>query len=114
QSTETAPYQPVIRSSENWTVREEKLYTPFTLDVWQENAIRAIKTGKSIVVQGPPGTSKSQLICNLMADAIASGKKVLLVSQKRAALDVVYRRLKEIDLGNFLGLVHDFRNDRRG
>lgn len=94
-------------------VREEKLYTPFTLDVWQENAIRVVKTGQSIVVQGPPGTGKSQLICNLMADAIASGKRVLLVCQKRAALDVVYKRLKEIDLENFLGLVHDFRNDRR-
>lgn len=114
KSSEPVPYQTVIRSQENWTVREEKLYTPFTLDVWQENAIRAIKTGKSIVVQGPPGTGKSQLICNLMADAIASGKRVLMVSQKRAALDVVYKRLKEIELGNFLGLVHDFRNDRRG
>lgn len=98
----------------NWALKEEKLYTPFTIDAWQENAIRAVKTGKSIVVQGPPGTGKSQLICNLMADAIASGKRVLLVCQKRAALDVVYKRLKETDLGNFLGLVHDFRNDRRG
>src|SRR5690606_27575561 len=42
-----------------------------------------------------------------------SGKKVLVVCQKRAALDVVYRRLQEIDMDDFLGLVHDFRNDRR-
>ncbi len=100
------------RASNN-TISEEKLYTPFVLDAFQENAIKTIKQGKSIVIQGPPGTGKSQLICNLLADAIASGKKALLVCQKRAALDVVYDRLKGIELGDFLGLVHDFRNDRK-
>ncbi|HYG18022.1 MAG TPA: AAA domain-containing protein, partial [Ohtaekwangia sp.] len=95
------------------SIREEKLFTPFTLDAYQENAIRMVKQGQSIVVQGPPGTGKSQLICNLLADAIASGKRALLVCQKRAALDVVYDRLKKIDLGDFLGLVHDFRDDRK-
>lgn len=94
-------------------VKEEKIYTPFNLDAYQENAIRAVKNGQSIVVQGPPGTGKSQLICNLMADAIASGKRALLVCQKRAALDVVYNRLRSKDLGDFIGLVHDFRNDRK-
>lgn len=94
-------------------IREEKLYMPFETDAWQENAIKRIKASKSIVVQGPPGTGKSQLICNLVADAVASGKKVLVVCQKRAALDVVYRRLQEIDMDDFLGLVHDFRNDRK-
>jgi len=94
-------------------LKEEKLHTPFTLDAYQENAIRAVKSGQSIVVQGPPGTGKSQLICNLMADAIASGKRALLVCQKRAALDVVYNRLQEKQLGDFVGLVHDFRNERK-
>jgi Rad3-related DNA helicase len=94
-------------------ISEEKIHTPFVLDAYQENAIHAIKKGQSIVVQGPPGTGKSQLICNLLADAIASGKKALLVCQKRAALDVVYERLREIQLDDFLGLVHDFRNDRK-
>ncbi|HEY8935728.1 MAG TPA: AAA domain-containing protein [Cyclobacteriaceae bacterium] len=97
----------------NQPIREEKLFTPFTLDAYQEHAIQAVKKGSSIVVQGPPGTGKSQLICNLMADAIASGKRALLVCQKRAALDVVYNRLNATGLGDFLGLVHDFRNDRK-
>jgi hypothetical protein len=100
-------------TTSNHSISEEQLYTPFVLDAFQEKAIKAIKQGKSIVVQGPPGTGKSQLICNLLADAIASGKKALLVCQKRAALDVVYDRLKRIELGDFLGLVHDFRNDRK-
>ncbi len=94
-------------------VREEKVFAPFDLDAYQENAIKCIKNGNSIVVQGPPGTGKSQLICNILSDAMANGKKALLVCQKRAALDVVYERLKEIGLSDFLGLVHDFRNDRK-
>lgn len=94
-------------------VKEEKTFTPFKMDAYQENALKAVKTGKSIVVQGPPGTGKSQLICNLISDNIATGKTVLLVCQKRAALDVVYARMKEIGMENFISLVHDFKNDRK-
>lgn len=104
-----------ITRTENFTslVREEKVYTVFPSDIWQENAIKASKLGHSIVVQGPPGTGKSQLIGNLVSDAIANGKRVLVVCQKRAALDVVFFRLKEKSLDNFLALVHDYKNDRR-
>lgn len=94
-------------------VREEKLFTPFPLDAYQEQAITSVKQGRSIVVQGPPGTGKSQLICNLIADAMASGKRALVVCQKRAALDVVYDRLRAGNLAEFVGLVHDFRNERK-
>jgi len=94
-------------------IKEEKVYTVFPQDVWQENALKAVKLGHSLVVQGPPGTGKSQLICNLIADAMASGKRVLVVCQKRAALDVVYSRMKSHHLSDYLGLVHDFKNDRR-
>ncbi|UII23128.1 AAA domain-containing protein [Fulvivirga ligni] len=95
------------------SVEEEKTFTPFKMDAYQENALKAIKKGNSIVVQGPPGTGKSQLICNLISDHIAIGKKVLVVCQKRAALDVVYNRMEEKEMNDFLGLVHDFRNDRK-
>jgi superfamily I DNA and/or RNA helicase len=95
------------------SVKEEKLFNAFALDAHQELAIKAIKAGNSLVVQGPPGTGKSQLICNLMSDAMANGKRVLVVCQKRAALDVVFERMKEKNLSDFLGLVHDYRNDRK-
>ena len=94
-------------------VKEQKLFTAYAQDAWQENIMKATKTGYSVVVQGPPGTGKSQLICNLLADALATGKKVLVVCQKRAALDVVYSRLQSLKLADFLALVHDFKNDRK-
>lgn len=94
-------------------VKEEKVFPAFSMDAWQENALKAVKLGHSIVVQGPPGTGKSQLICNLIADGLATGKKILVVCQKRAALDVVYKRLSDHHMDDFLALVHDFKNDRK-
>ena len=94
-------------------VKEEETFTPFKMDAFQENAIKAVKRGNSLVVQGPPGTGKSQMICNMISDFIARGKRVLLVCQKRAALDVVYNRLTEHNIADFAALVHDFKNDRK-
>lgn len=97
----------------NTPVREDQLYTVFPLDASQEEVVRAVREGRSCVVEGPPGTGKSQLISNLAIDYISRGKKVLIISQKRAALDVVHKRLEEIGFGAFLALVHDFRADRK-
>jgi hypothetical protein len=100
---------PLLRGK---AMEEESLKAPYPIDAAQERALHAVKTGNSIVVQGPPGSGKSQLICNLIADAVAAGKQVLLVCQKKAALDVVYQRLDEKGLADFAALVHDFRQDR--
>ncbi len=93
-------------------VKEEQTFAPFSLDAFQEHAIHEVKKGKSVSVQGPPGTGKSQLICNLTTDFIARGKKVLVVCQKKAALDVVYQRLTSKKIENFIGQVNDFKTDR--
>ncbi len=66
-----------------------------------------------MVVWGPPGTGKSQTIVNIIGDCISRGKTVLLVSQKRAALDVVYDRLGLKSLDSMVGLVHDSKADRK-
>lgn len=94
-------------------IREENLFPVFPLDASQESALIKARQGKSLVIQGPPGTGKSQLIANLVSDYIARGKKVLIVSQKRAALDVVFQRLEKAGFGSFLALVHDFRSDQK-
>ncbi|MCI4671131.1 MAG: AAA domain-containing protein [Bacteroidia bacterium] len=93
-------------------IKEEDRFFVTDVDQSQEEAILKVKHGKSLVVHGPPGTGKSQVIVNIMADALAHGKKVLLVSQKRAALDVVYKRMAGLGLANFAVLLHDYRHDR--
>ncbi|MCF0117494.1 MAG: HRDC domain protein, partial [Bacilli bacterium] len=63
------------------------------LDYSQESAIVNINKNKEMVLQGPPGTGKSQTITSIIIDAVIKGKNVLMVSQKKAALDVIYSRL---------------------
>ena len=72
---------------------DDNLFTIGSLDYAQENAVHSLNKNGNMVIYGPPGTGKSQTIVNIIADAIAKKKRVLVVSQKRAALDVVYNRL---------------------
>lgn len=72
-------------------------YTINDLDYAQENAIEEINKSSNIVIYGPPGTGKSQTIVNIISDALCKNKRVLVVSQKRAALDVVFSRLSKLN-----------------
>lgn len=76
---------------------DNKVYTINDLDFAQENAIAKLNETGNIVIYGPPGTGKSQTIVNIISDAICKNKKVLVVSQKKAALDVVFNRLKNLN-----------------
>ena len=84
-----------------------------TSDPTQSMAIAESRTGRSYIIQGPPGTGKSQTITNLIADFVARGKRVLFVCEKRAAIDVVYARLKQSGLGSLCCLVHDSQSDKK-
>lgn len=79
----------------------------------QEEILKEARYRKGLVVHGPPGTGKSQVIVNLITDALKQNKKVLVVCQKRAALDVVYQRLDSLALSNHIALVHDEKKDRK-
>ena len=63
------------------------------LDYSQTEVVKKVDEMGNMVIYGPPGTGKSQTIVNIITDAICKNKKVLVVSQKKAALDVVYSRL---------------------
>lgn len=71
-------------------------------DSSQFSTLVDVASGKSLSVEGPPGTGKSQTIVNAIAGAIASGRKVLFVAEKMAALEVVKSRLEAINLGEFI------------
>ena len=68
-------------------------YNVKMLDFAQSEVVRKVDEMGNMVIYGPPGTGKSQTIVNIITDAICKHKKVLVVSQKKAALDVVYSRL---------------------
>ena len=70
-------------------------------DSSQFSAIVDAMDGKNIAIQGPPGTGKSQTITNIIGSALANGKKVLFIADKKAALDVVYKKLRDVNIDKF-------------
>lgn len=92
-------------------IPRKDLYTIAPIDFSQETAIKALTKTDQLVIYGPPGTGKSQTISNMISDALSKGKRILMVSQKRAALDVLYNRLSPIH--SKMVLIHDANKDKR-
>jgi superfamily I DNA and/or RNA helicase/very-short-patch-repair endonuclease len=76
-------------------------------DSSQIEAINSALAGNTLVIEGPPGTGKSQTISNLLAECLAQNKRVLFVAQKRAAIDAVLKRLSEKGLDALVLDVHE-------
>ena len=94
-------------------IHPETVFTILDSDSSQYQAINAVKRGSHLVLDGPPGTGKSQTIANIIAESLAEGKKVLFVSEKMAALDVVKKRLEDNGLGDFCLDCHNVRKNKR-
>ena len=82
-------------------------------DPVQRHVMNIARSTPAMVIDGPPGTGKSQVIVNLICDALLQGKKVAIVCEKRAALDVVVNRMQAEGLRHLLALVHDVKDDRK-
>lgn len=82
-------------------------------DSSQLDAIEYAKNGISFILQGPPGTGKSQTITNMIAELISQGKKVLFVSSKMAALEVVYNRMQKAKLEKFCLSLHNPKTNKK-
>src|SRR4051794_29389814 len=91
------PFQdPIYDTAEHTDLDELAAALPAPADASQLRAIAEASAGRTFVLEGPPGTGKSQTITNLLTRAVADGKRVLFVAEKRAALDVVARRLDSV------------------
>ncbi|MDT0687674.1 DUF4011 domain-containing protein [Autumnicola psychrophila] len=89
------------------------MYCPLSADSSQMAAVLSAANGNTFVLQGPPGTGKSQTIANMIAHCIGIGKRVLFVSEKKVALEVVYRRLQEIGIGPFCLELHSKKSEKK-
>ncbi|WP_264312864.1 DUF4011 domain-containing anti-phage protein Hhe [Pseudomonas putida] len=81
-------------------------------DSSQHSALIDVMRGEDLVIEGPPGTGKSQTITNIISAAMAQGKKVLFVAEKRAALEVVKNRLTRAGLGEFCLELHSHKSQK--
>jgi len=82
-------------------------------DSSQNYAINAVLHGQDLIIKGPPGTGKSQTIANMIATLIARGKRVLFVTEKRAAIEAVLKRLHENRLDELVLDLHGGVTSRR-
>lgn len=114
QAFEVAGAGPIPRSHEiDIDFAPKDIYHPLPADSSQLAAVMAVVKGNDFVLVGPPGTGKSQTIANMIAQCLAGGKTVLFVAEKTAALDVVYRRLREHGLGDCCVELHSNKAERR-
>jgi very-short-patch-repair endonuclease len=97
---------------DDWPDIEKKYPLIEDADSSQHSALIDALNGKNLVIEGPPGTGKSQTITNLIAAAMASGKTVLFVAEKLAALEVVKRRLDHAGLGTFCLELHSHKSSK--
>lgn len=93
--------------------RPQDIVAPMPADSSQTAAALAAAEGQDFVLIGPPGTGKSQTITNMIAQCLTTGKSVLFVAEKTAALDVVHRRLKQVGLGDFSLELHSNKAERK-
>lgn len=93
--------------------KSEEIYQVLDADSSQQKTLVTSKAGYSFVIEGPPGTGKSQTISNIIAEAIAENKKVLFVSEKAAALEVVANRLSNVGLGDYILELHSNKANRK-
>ncbi|MEZ8145287.1 DUF4011 domain-containing anti-phage protein Hhe [Enterovibrio norvegicus] len=82
-------------------------------DSSQMSVLIDVLKGKNLVVEGPPGTGKSQTITNIISAALSQGKTVLFVAEKQAALEVVKRRMDKAGLGDFCLDLHSDKAQKR-
>ena len=90
-----------------------ELHTVVDADSSQMEAVEMAKSGRSFVLQGPPGTGKSQTITNIIAECLYDGKKILFVSEKLAALNLVYDKLKQAGLADFCLQLHSHKANKK-
>ena len=98
---------PAAKNLESLVVNDTSVMCAQSADGSQINAIERALSGSSFVLQGPPGSGKSQTITNLLANAMYRGKKVLFVAEKQSALQEVQERLEEVMLWPYCLSLHD-------
>jgi len=95
-------------------IKPEEFFAPLNCDSSQMVAVDASSRPQDFVLEGPPGTGKSETIANIICHNLALGRKVLFVAEKMAALQVVYRRMEKIGLSHLCLELHSSKANKKG
>lgn len=94
-------------------IKPESFFAPLNCDASQMVAVEASSHAQDFVLEGPPGTGKSETIANIICHNLALGRKVLFVAEKMAALNVVYRRMEKIGLSHLCLELHSNKANKK-
>jgi very-short-patch-repair endonuclease len=103
----------VLRNEVDDKIDPEKIFTPLNCDSSQLVAVEASGRPQDFVLEGPPGTGKSETIANIICHNLALGRKVLFVAEKMAALHVVYRRMEKVGLDHLCLELHSNKANKK-
>lgn len=103
----------VERAEVDEKIRPESFYAPLNCDSSQMVAVEASSHPQDFVLEGPPGTGKSETIANIICHNLALGRKVLFVAEKMAALQVVYRRMEKVGLAHLCLELHSNKANKK-
>ncbi|MCY4356421.1 MAG: DUF4011 domain-containing protein [Gammaproteobacteria bacterium] len=103
----------VLRDEVDEKIDPEEVFTPLNCDSSQLVAVEASGKPQDFVLEGPPGTGKSETIANIICHNLALGRKVLFVAEKMAALNVVYRRMEKVGLDHLCLELHSNKANKK-
>lgn len=103
----------IERDKVDQKISPESFYAPLNCDSSQMVAIEASSHAQDFVLEGPPGTGKSETIANIICHNLALGRKVLFVAEKMAALQVVYRRMEKVGLSHLCLELHSNKANKK-
>jgi very-short-patch-repair endonuclease len=103
----------ILRDEVDEKIDPEKIFTPLNCDSSQLVAVEASGRPQDFVLEGPPGTGKSETIANIICHNLALGRKVLFVAEKMAALHVVYRRMEKVGLDHLCLELHSNKANKK-
>ena len=87
--------------------------TSISTDPSQQNVVETLTDSQYKIIQGPPGTGKSQTLTAIITNSLENGANILIVCEKKTALDVIYEKLTDIGLGDLTVMLNDPVKDRR-
>lgn len=116
-----ADYQKLISGGDDMMFDDPNLYKPYQedyfsavpLDPSQEGILRNITAHKKVIIQGPPGTGKSNSLTGIILNALENKARVLVVCEKKTALDILFENLKEKGLEEFCVVIDNVHSDRQ-
>lgn len=120
KSSLISDYKLILNSEEynsilSKTINNSKsaFFSGLNLDHSQQKVIKSFASNNDVVIHGPPGTGKSKTLTGVITYALSQNKSILVVCEKKTAMEVLKSNLKELGFEKHCTIINDVRMNRR-